>query len=142
VALAALVCLASPLAFVQPRTVIAWQQQRFCNHWWRLSEPGTPGHPPIAKEVRVLIQDKWQANPTWGSPRIVGELRKVGIKVAKATMETYRVRPQKSPLLTWKTFLQNHMQDMVALNFFVVPTVTCKILMVLGKRRLNRILTS
>jgi putative transposase len=119
------------LAFVQPRTVIAWQQQRFCNHWRRLSEPGTPGRPPMAKEVRALIQDMWQANPTWGSPRIVGELRKVGIKVAKSTVEKYRLRPRKPSLPTWKAFLNNHVRDLAAMDFFVVPTVTFKVLFVL-----------
>jgi putative transposase len=119
------------LAFVQPRTVIAWQQQRFCTHWRRLSEPGTPGRPPIAKEVRALIQDMWQANPTWGSPRIVGELRKVGVEVTKSTVETYRVWPPKPPSPTWKTFLKNHAQDLVSFDFFVVPTVTYKVLSVL-----------
>jgi putative transposase len=119
------------LVFVQPRTVIAWQQQRFCTHWRRLSEPGTPGRPPLAKEVRALIQDMWQANPTWGSPRMVGELRKVGIEITKSTVETYRVRPPMPPSPTWKTFLKNHAQDLVSLDFFVVPTVTHKVLFVL-----------
>jgi iron(III) transport system ATP-binding protein len=32
----------------------------------------------------------WQANPTWGSPRIVGELQKLGIEIAKSTVEKYR----------------------------------------------------
>src|SRR5512132_2279820 len=40
------------LTFVQPRTVLAWQRQRFRDHWRRLSQPGTPGRPPIAQEVR------------------------------------------------------------------------------------------
>jgi hypothetical protein len=65
------------LAFIQPRTVIAWQRKRFRTHWWRLSQQGKPGRPPIAKEVRMLIQDMWRSNPTWGSPRIVGELHKL-----------------------------------------------------------------
>jgi len=46
----------STLAFVQPRTVIAWQRQRFREHWWRLSQRGKPGRPAIAKEVRELIR--------------------------------------------------------------------------------------
>src|SRR5215207_5567471 len=61
------------LAFVQPRTVVAWQQKRFREHWRRLSERGTSGRPAVAQEVRVLIQTMWQSNPTWGAPRIVGE---------------------------------------------------------------------
>jgi len=121
----------SALAFVQPRTVIAWQRQRFCDHWRRLSQPGTPGRPTIAKEVRELIRTMWQTNPTWGAPRIVGELHKLGIDVAKSTVETYRVRPPKPPSPTWKTFLTHHVQDLVALDFFIVPTVTHKVLFVL-----------
>jgi hypothetical protein len=39
----------------------------------------------------------WQANPTWGSPRIVGELRKVCIEVTKSTVEKYRMRSFRSP---------------------------------------------
>jgi putative transposase len=116
---------------VQPRTVIAWQQQRFRDHWRRVSEQGKPGRPAVAKEVRALIQDMWQANPTWGLPRIVGELRKVGIEVTKSTVEKYRMRPRKPPSPAWKTFLTNHVQELVALDFFVVATVTCKVLFIL-----------
>ena len=119
------------LAFVQPRTVIAWQRTRFRDHWARLSGETKPGRPVIAKEVRKLIQAMWQANPTWGSPRIVGELRKLGIDVAKSTVETYRVRPPKPPSPTWKAFLTNHVQDLVALDFLVVPTVRHTVLFVL-----------
>jgi putative transposase len=119
------------LAFVQPRTVIAWQRQRFRDHWRRLSQYDTPGRPTIAKEVQDLIHTMWQANPTWGAPRIVGELRKLGIEVAKSTVETYRIRPQTPSSPTWKTFLKNHVHDLVALDFFVVPTVRHKVLFVL-----------
>jgi putative transposase len=119
------------LVFVQPRTVIAWQRQRFRDHWRQLSQPGRPGRPTIAKDVRELIQAMWQANPTWGSPRIVGELRKVGIEVTKSTVEKYRRWPPKPPSPTWKTFLQNHVKDLIALDFFVVPTVTHNVLFVL-----------
>jgi transposase InsO family protein len=119
------------LAFVQPQTVIAWQRQRFRDHWRRLSQQGKPGRPTIAKDVRNLIRTMWQANPTWGAPRIVGELRKLGIDVAKSTVEKYRVRPKRPSSPTWRTFLKNHVQDLVALDFFVMPTVTHKVLFVL-----------
>jgi putative transposase len=121
----------SVLAFVQPRTVIAWQQQRFRDHWRRVSQHGTPGRPIVAQEVRELIQAMWQANPTWGSPRIVGELRKLGIDVAKSTVETYRVRPRQPPWPTWKTCLNTQVKDVVAMDCLVVPTVTYKVLLVL-----------
>ena len=105
------------LAFVQPRTVIAWQRTRFRDHWARLSWGRKPGRPATATEIRELIRTKWQANPTWGAPRMVGELRKVGIEVTKSTVEKYRLQPPKPPSPTWKTFLANHVQALVALDF-------------------------
>jgi putative transposase len=119
------------LAFVQPRTGSAWQRKRFRDYWRRMSQRGHPGRPAVAQEVRELIQAMWRANPTWGSPRIVGELRKLGIYVAKSTVETYRVRHSMPPSPTWKAFLYNHVKDVVSMDFFVVPTVTYKVLFVL-----------
>jgi hypothetical protein len=55
----------------------------------------------------------------------------VGIDVAKSTVETYRVRRRKPPSPTWRAFLQNHVKDLVSMDFFVVPTVTHKVLLVL-----------
>jgi transposase InsO family protein len=118
------------LAFVQPRTVIAWQKKRFRDHWRRLSQSGKLGRPAISKEVRELIQDMWRSNPTWGSPRIVGELHKLGINVAKSTVEQYRPRTRKPSSPTWKAFLHNHVQDLVACDFFTVPTATFRVLFV------------
>lgn len=118
------------LAFVQPQTVIAWQKKRFRDYWRRLSRNGKPGRPTIAKEVRALIQDMWRSNPTWGSPRIVGELRKLGIHVAKSTVEKYRPRTRNPSSLTWKAFLSNHVTDIVACDFFTVPTATFRVLFV------------
>src|SRR5919106_5560692 len=90
------------LEFVQPRTVLAWQKKRFRDYWRRLSQSGKPGRPAISKEVIELIRDMWRSNPTWGSPRIVGELGKLGIHVAKSTVEKYRPRPTKPSSPTWK----------------------------------------
>ena len=118
------------LAFVQPRTVLAWQKKRFRDYWGRLSQSGKPGRPAISKEVRDLIQDMWRANPTWGSPRIVGELRKLGITVSKSTVEKYRPRDRRPLSPTWRAFLANHVKDIVACDFFTVPTVHCRVLFV------------
>ncbi len=118
------------VAFVQPRTVIAWQKKRFRDHWRRLSRQGKPGRSALSKEVRELIQDMWQSNPTWGSPRIVGELQKLGIAVAKSTVETYRPRSRKPASPTWKAFLNNHVQDLVACDSFTVSTATFHVLFV------------
>ena len=72
-----------------------------------------------------------EANPTWGSPRVLGELRKLGIGVAESTVEKYRVRRRKPPSTTWRAFLKNHVKDLVSMDFFVVPTIRFEVLFVL-----------
>jgi hypothetical protein len=66
-----------------------------------------------------------------GSPRIVGELAKLGVEVAKSTVEKYRLRPAGSPSRSWRAFLDNHLGDLVSIDFFVVPTVRLEVLYVL-----------
>jgi hypothetical protein len=118
------------LEFVQPRTVLVWQKKRFQDYWRSLSQKSQPGRPAIAQEVQELIRDMWRSNPTWGSPRIMGELQKLGITVAKSTVEKYRPRVRKPSSPTWKTFLNNHLYDIVACDFFLVPTATFRVLFV------------
>jgi len=60
----------------------------------------------------------------------VGELRKLGINVAKSTVEQYRPKSHKPSSPTWKAFLNNHVKDIVACDFFTVPTASCKVLFV------------
>ena len=71
-----------------------------------------------------------EREPRLGSPRIVGEFAKLGIRVAKATVEKYRIRPTKTPSPSWRAFLDNHVKDLVSVDFFVVPTVTFRVLFV------------
>ena len=119
------------LYFVQPRTVVAWQNRRFRDYWRALSQHGQPGRPKIALELRQLIKRMWQANPTWGSPRIVSELKMLGIDVAKSTVERYKPRHHKPPSPSWRTFLEQHAHELASIDFFVVPTATLKVLFVL-----------
>lgn len=118
------------LFFVQPRTVTRWQKKRFRDYWWGLSQNGPGGRPQIAAELRQLIRRMRQATPTWGSPRIVAELNKLGIEVAKSTVEKYKPHRNRLPSATWRTFLDQHLKELVAIDFFVVPTATFKVLFV------------
>jgi hypothetical protein len=115
------------LVFVQPATVIAWQRKRFRDHWTRLSRAGKPGRRLISEEIRELIRTASGANPLWGTPRIVGELGKLGLKVAKSTVDKYRVRSSTVPSPTWKAFLKNHLNDLVSIDFLIVPTIRFKL---------------
>ncbi len=84
----------------------------------------------MSQEVRELIRKMSRANPLWGAPRIHGELLKLGIEVSQATVAKYMGRQRKPPSQTWRTFLNNHARQLVATDFFVVPTVTFRVLYV------------
>jgi transposase InsO family protein len=68
------------------------------------------------------------ANPLWGAPRIHGELLKLGIEVSQRTVSRLMPRRRKPPSQTWRTFLDNHLKDLVSIDFFVVPTATFRVL--------------
>ena len=72
-----------------------------------------------------------EANPLWGAPRIHGELLKLGIGVSQASVAKYMPRHRRPPSQTWRTFLANHVDQIMAADFFVVPTATYRLLFVL-----------
>jgi putative transposase len=88
------------------------------------------GRPTVSTDVCGLIHTMAAANPRWGAPRIHGELLKLGIDVCQATVAKYMVRKRQPPLQTWRTFLRNHVGQIVAADFFVVPTATYRLLFV------------
>jgi hypothetical protein len=73
----------------------------------------------------------WSSNPTWGAPRIQAELHKLGIDVSDSTGRRYRPPRPRQPPQNWRSFLENHLGDIVAMDFFVVPTATFRVLDVL-----------
>jgi transposase InsO family protein len=71
-----------------------------------------------------------RANPLWGAPRIHGELLKLGLDLAQTTVSKYMVRHHKPPSPSWRALLNNHVKDLVSIDFFTVPTVTFNVLFV------------
>jgi putative transposase len=120
----------SALAIVKPETVLAWHRAGFRLFWtWKVRH-GQPGRPVISREVRDLIRKMCRENPGWGAPRIHGELLKLGIDIGESSVSKYMVRPRKPPSQTWRTFLENHAQQLASIDFFTVPTIRFQILYV------------
>jgi transposase InsO family protein len=116
------------LILVKPATVIAWHRRGFRRYWRWKSHGLAPGRPPLSQEVVRLIETMHHANRTWGAPRIHGELLKLGIQLAQSTVSKYLPRPQRPPSQGWRTFLRNHLSEMIAVDCAVVPTVTGQVL--------------
>jgi putative transposase len=119
------------LVIVTPDTVLRWQRRRFREYWTRLSGRTTGGRPPVNAEIRALVTRMATANRLWGAPRIHGELLKLGIDVAERTVSRLMPTRRPRPSQTWRTFLVNHVRDLVSIDFFTVPTARLRVLFVL-----------
>jgi len=68
------------------------------------------------------------ADPLWGAPRIHGELLKLGIEIGQTSVAKYMARRRGPRSQGWKTFVRNHADGIVAMNLFVVPTISFRLL--------------
>ena len=116
------------LKIVQPETVIRWHRLGFRSYWrWKSRPRG--GRPQTPAELRRLIREMSLANPLWGAPRIHGELLKLGIDVGQTTVAKYMVKRRgRPPSQGWRTFISNHANGVAALDLFVVPTISFRLL--------------
>jgi putative transposase len=105
---------------VTPRTVVKWHRAGFRLYWkWLSKARQIGGRKPVARQIRELIFRMAAENPTWGAPRIHGELRKLGFEVSEPTVSRWLRR---------LTFLRNHREAIAAMDFFTVPTLTFGVL--------------
>jgi len=119
------------LLVVTPETVVRWHRAGFRWYWRVISRVRKPvGRRPTSKEVRELIFQMVAENPSWGAPRIHGELLMLGFDVSERTISRWmkRVPTNPDPAKRWLAFLRNHKEAIAAMDFFTVPTVTFTIL--------------
>jgi len=118
------------LAIFKPDTLVRWHRKGFRLYWTWKSRRRLGGRPAIDPEMRELIRTMSRNNIGWGAPRIHGELRMLGIRVFESTVAKNMIRLQKPPSQTWRTFLDNHVSELVSVDFFTVPTATFRVLYV------------
>jgi putative transposase len=115
------------LILVQPETVIRWHRAGFKSYWtWISRRRRRSGRRPTPKELRDVIFRMVVENPTWGAPRIHGELKMLGFDLSERTVLRWmwRVPRRPDPARRWAAFLANHREAIAAMDFFTVPTLT------------------
>jgi len=116
------------LIVVRPETVVRWHRAGF-RFFWRIRSRG--GRRRVGGNVFETVQRMARENPTWGAPRIHGELLMLGFIVSESTVSRYLARRQPSPekaARNWLAFLNNHREAIAAIDFFTVPTVCFRLL--------------
>ena len=119
------------LIIVSPETVVRWHRSGFALYWRAISKARRMmGRRRISKEVRDLIFRMVAENPTWGAPRIHGELLMLGFHVSERTISRWMRRAPRDPrpAQRWLAFLRNHREVIAAMDFFTVPTLTFRVL--------------
>jgi putative transposase len=88
------------------------------------------GRKQTPREVRELIFRMVAENPTWGAPRIHGELLMLGFDLSERTISRWMKQAPKDPdrAKHWLAFLRNHREAIAAMDFFTVPTITFGVL--------------
>jgi putative transposase len=120
-----------PLILVTPRSVVNWHRAGFRLYWkWLSRARQRGGRRPVSQEVRALIFRMAAENPTWGAPRIHGELLMLGFDLSEPTVSRWLRRAPRAPdpAKRWLTSLRNHREAIAAMDFFTAPTLTFGIL--------------
>ncbi|HEY7414409.1 MAG TPA: helix-turn-helix domain-containing protein [Ktedonobacteraceae bacterium] len=136
------------LLLFTPETVLRWHRE-LVRRKWTFPQRQAVGRPRIAAELEALIVRLAGENPRWGCSKIAGELLKLGYRVGRSTIQEVLKRhrvppsPQRSQRpSTWRAFLRQHQQHLLACDFFMVETLYLKTLSVLffievGTRRIH-----
>jgi putative transposase len=114
------------LIVFNPETVVQWHRAGFRLYWKLISKVRRPiGRRQTPKGVRELIFRMVGENPTWGAPRIHGELLMLGFDVSERTISRWMKRAPRDPepAKRWLAFLRNHREAIAAMDFFTVPTL-------------------
>ena len=124
----------SALSIVQPQTFIRWHRQGFSWFWRYKSKPDRPA---LRKDLQALIRQMALENPTRGQERIANELLlKLGLKVSPRTVRKYMPDQcvggpgRRHQTQRWSTFIRNHAKGIIACDFCVAVTATCRVLYV------------
>jgi hypothetical protein len=114
------------LILVEPETIVRWHRTGFKLYWtWLSRHRNRVGRKCVSKELRELIFRMVAENPTWGAPRIHGELKMLGYDISERTVLRWMRKAPRNPerVMRWATFLSNHREAIAAMDFFTVPTL-------------------
>ena len=118
------------ISIVCPETLLAWNRRMKRRKWtFDNNTPKQPGRPPKAKATETLALRMAREN-AWGYVRIAGELRKLGHEVSPSCVRDLMNKHGMPPSphrkgLSWKQFIQAHLEVTWAADFFTEEVWTC-----------------
>jgi putative transposase len=112
---------------VTPTTLLRWHRRLVARRW---TYPERRGRPPVG-EIRALVLRLARENPRWGYQRIVGEINGLGLTVSVTTVRKILSEAGLGPAgnrpgLSWRTFLRQQAESILAVDFFTVETISLR----------------
>ncbi len=123
--------LAEMATIVTPETLLRWHRRLIANKYDG-STRRKPGRPATAREIEALVVRMAKENRDWGYLRILGAMSNLGHELARTTIAHILKRnaiepaPERLRKTTWKEFLTEHWEQIVAADFFTVEVWTRK----------------
>jgi transposase InsO family protein len=113
---------------VTPDTRLRWHRRLIAEKWtYTRNNVGRPG---VMKEIRRLILQMADNNPTWGYSRIQRALRHLDHRVARSTvakiMNEYGIEPSPERPMSWRTCVRSHAHLIAAADFFTIEVWTAR----------------
>ncbi|MBC8166947.1 MAG: hypothetical protein H7Y20_13895, partial [Bryobacteraceae bacterium] len=123
--------LAAVATVVAPETLLTWHRKLKARKYDGTAGRG-PGSPRTAADIEKVVVQMAQENRDWGYTRILGALSNLGHNLARGTVANILKRngiepaPERSRRTTWKEFLTQHWELIVAADFFTIEVWTAK----------------
>jgi transposase InsO family protein len=113
---------------VTPDTILAWHRKLIAAKWtYPHKRVGRPG---VMKEIRGLIVQMAEENPSWGYARIQGALKHLDHRVARSTiakvLKEHGIHPSHDRPMSWRTFVRSHADLIAAADFFTTEVWTAR----------------
>jgi len=121
--------LAQIATIVTPDTLLAWHRKLIAQKYDGTAHRAS-GRPRTAGEVEALVVRMAEENRDWGYRRIQGALSNLGHELARSTIAQFLERhgiepaPERIRKTTWKEYLSQHWELIVASDFFTVEVWT------------------
>jgi transposase InsO family protein len=113
---------------VTPDTILAWHRRLIASKW-TYPRRGV-GRPGVMKEIRGLIVQMAEENPSWGYARIQGQLKHLDHRVARSTiakvLREHGIKPSPERPMSWATFVRSHAHFIAAADFFTTEVWTAR----------------
>jgi putative transposase len=114
---------------VTPQTLLRWHRELVRRKWTQPRRAS--GRPPVDGRVRELVLRFARENPSWGYPRIAGELLKLDLRVSPSTIRRILLNADSGPAPrrsgpSWQQFLRQQAVSVLACDFFTVETISLR----------------